>query len=135
MVEIEWALGVFTMMAAMAAIIGGGIGVRLMHIDGEYKRVIDKLDQESSDTRIMDKDESYWKKTRDLSNIREKQADNRRGIRNDAICIIIILLVGLITSLGLSPNLSVSAIVTFITFLTAMITFSYHAQNVAGKFN
>ena len=39
-VVMEWAIGIITLMAVMAAIISGGMGIRLMYIDTEYGRLI-----------------------------------------------------------------------------------------------
>ena len=55
---------------------------------------------------------------------------NKRGVLVDGICMVVILVVGLATTLGFSSSLLVSAVVSFMCFLSAVGTFHYHAQNV-----
>ena len=149
MATAEWELGIFTMMAVMAAIIGGGTGVRLVYIDEGYRRIINSMVRELRPTgstrrrvrspagmhvrktpRTGISHERRLKREEALSDMRGKRDANRRGVVADGIWMVAILVVGLVTALGFSPDLLASVAVALICLLSAVVSFQYHAQNV-----
>lgn len=141
-----WPLGIFAMMAVMTAIIAGSTGIRLLFIDGEYRRIIDSMikdykalqdGDENSSAGASARRRAGWQRRISheaaLSDVRGKREHNRRGVSIDGFCIAIILGVGFVTALGLSPSLPTSVAVSAIFFLSTMIPFYYHAQNVLKK--
>ena len=144
----EWVVGTITLMAVMAAITSGGMGVRLLYIDMEYGRLIRSeseriegaIGQRGSDGYVSgppmnDRPETptYERRLPDkkaLSDLYAKRDSNRSGVTFDGICIIIILVDGLITALGFSPSLLISAAVTFTFFLEAVVLLQYHMRTV-----
>ena len=148
----EWVLGIFTVMAVMAAIVGGVTGVRLMYIDKEYKEIIASLDtggghvsqmhrHERSPTGSLPTNDLDPNSQRDrrmkheevLTDILGKREGNRRGVVVDGVCMGIILSVALATALGFSPSLLASVAIASTSFAGAMVTFYYHALNVSGE--
>ena len=149
-VVMEPAIGVFAVIAVMAGIIAGGIGLRLVHIDSKYKHAIDVMKRErpatkdslrngepSTDKPAKDVPEvdgrSQYDLHRELSDMRGKMEANKRGVLVDGICMIMILVAGMATALGFSPSLLVSAVVSFTCFLSVAVPFHYHAQDVLGE--
>ena len=137
----EWVVGTFTLMAVMAAITSGGMGIRLLYIDMEYGRLIRSESERISEqraskgpasepitkehTRIVAPKQRLPDR-RALSDLYAKRNANRSGVTFDGICMITILAVGLITALGFSSSLYISAIVTFIFFINAVVLLQYH---------
>ena len=137
------------MMAVMAAIIGGGTGVRLVYIDEGYRRIINSMVRElrtvgskrrrvkspasmqtGGTLRTVRPHEWRLKREEALSDMRGKREANRRGVIADGIWMVAILVVGLVTALGFSPDLLASVAVALICLLSAAVSFQYHAQNV-----
>ena len=146
----ELAIGVFAVIAVMAGIIAGGIGLRLMHIDSKYKHAVDAMTREwpatkdslrngepSTDRPAKDVPEvdgrSQRDRRRELSDVSGKMEANKRGVLVDGICMIMILVAGTATALGFSPSLLVSAVVSFTCFLSVAVPFHYRAQDVLGE--
>ena len=126
-------------MAVMAAIISGGMGVRLLYIDMEYGRLIrlESERMEEASTRHMsgppgkDQPEIHADKRhppdrKALSDLYVKRDSNRSGIKIDGVCIIVILVTGLATAPGFSPSLFISTAIAFIFFLEAVVLLQYH---------
>lgn len=144
----EWVLGLFTTMAVMAAIISGGTGVRLMYIDGEYRKIISAVEKQREESATQGTGEQPKTKPsaadaaksapyrqrltyeEDISDLHGKRDANRRGVVSDGICVVLILIIGLTTALGFSQSPIIPAILAFTFFLTAMIPFYYHARTV-----
>ena len=148
----EWTLGIFTIMAVMAAIIGGGTGVRVMHIDVEYRKKIDSIKKQKSEAirihgydrmpiGILSENKTTTDNLRDqdmkheenLSDIYGKQDRNRKGVMVDGSCMGIILTVALVTALDFSPSLLASVIIVIMSFVVATIPFYSHLRNVMGR--
>ena len=146
----EWVIGVFTVMAVMAAIIGGMTGIRLMYIDMEYKKMILNFErrretpthiwkQKRSPTGLLPKNgsaqdgrrERRKRYERELSDIRTKRDANRLNVIIDGICIGIILFIALRMALGFSSSLLISVVWASTFFVVATVTFYYHALNVS----
>ena len=148
-VELELAIGIFAVIATMAVIIAGGIGLRLMHIDKEYRSVADRIKtrpttDDAPRSAVMSAGEhvagapkvatrSQHDIHMELSDVRGKIEANRRGVLVDGICMFMILVVGLTTALNFSPGLHVSAALSVTCFLSAAVPFHYHAQNILGE--
>ena len=114
----EWIVGTITLVAVMAAITSGGMGVRLLYIDMEYGRLIrsesERIEGASvghvsgppvrgrSEARIHERHPPGRKA---LSDLYMKRDSNRSGVMFDGVCIIAILVAGLATALGFSPIL------------------------------
>ena len=140
----EWPLGIFTVMAVMAAIVGGGTGIRLIYIDMQYKKNLDlkvrslkdlmqkyqtSSNKSAKNQNNMDHLYRLLKNIKIVSNIRGQLDDNRHGVVIDGSCIIAILFTALVTALGFSPSMLASVTVAFMFFIIAMISFYYHAHN------
>ena len=120
----EWPIGIFSMMAIMAGLIGGTIGIRMIYIDDGYRKIIAhvvKKQETDNITRDNIKEES------DLTNSRDS---NRHGTTFDAFCMIGIIFVGMTTSLGIISDLLTSSIISGLLFVTSTIHFQHHAQKV-----
>ena len=89
-------IGLFAIIAIMAGIVAGGIGLRLMRIDEEYKRVIDNMvkDWETMEGVGNDKQTTSTPQTvanyqHDkyvaLAKVRGRREANRRGVLVDGI--------------------------------------------------
>lgn len=127
----EWHLGIFTLMAVMIAIIGGGTGIRLMYVDVEYRKIIKStmyLLDEKSKTKMSTELRVYNQEK--LANMRGKWNRNRYGVRVDGACIFLILFVGFTTALGHIPNMTASILIAMMVFGISMVPFYYHVQNV-----
>lgn len=144
----EWAIGIITLMAVMAAIISGGMGIRLMYIDTEYGRLIRSERESQTSAGIQSgADETTPKPGADgqpepdtrrqilqdrktLSDLYVKRESNRRGVLFDGACVVAILVDGFATALGASPSLHISAAVAFMFFSEALVLLHYHVQAV-----
>ena len=145
----EWTLGIFTIMAVMAAIVGGGTGVRVMHIDVEYRKKIDSIKNQINKTASISRYErmpidmlpeskiatdnqrqQHMKYAENLSDMRGKQDRNRKGVMVDGFCMGIILIAALVTALDFSPSLLASVIIVVISFVVATVPFYSHLRNV-----
>lgn len=139
-----WPLGLFAIMTVMTAIIAGSTGIRMLFIDGKYGSIVDSMADRvkekgsqghgaAQDNSGADRMIKWWEQHRlqeKLSDVRSKREANRRGVNMDGFCIIAILGVGFGTALGISPSLYASVAVATILFLSTMIPFYHHAQNV-----
>ena len=123
--SMEWPIGVFSMMAVMAGLIGGTIGIRMIYLDGGYKKIIEQIVAKQKDENITST--SRIKEQTDLKNNRD---NNRRGVVFDALCMMGIIVTGLITALGIISDLPTSAVMTGLLFLMSTIHFQHHARNV-----
>ena len=130
----EWHLGIFTLMAVMAAIIGGGTGIRMMYVDGEYRKMIKsrrRLQLKSVKTKVDMKQRA--RNAQALADVQGKRNANRRGVLMDGFCIFSILIIGFWAAFGDIKNLSVSIVVVMMLFMMTMVPFYYHAQNVLKR--
>ena len=118
----ELFLGVFAMMAVMSAILGGTIGVRMMYINSEYLRIIQHMQEKPH--QIDAPKDTY------IEQLRTNVADNQLGIILDGLCVVGIISLGLVASLGTFDDLSTPVSLAFILFLTSTVLFQYHARNV-----
>lgn len=147
----EWVVGTITLMAAMAAITGGGMGIRLLYIDMEYRRIIRSKSKKTGVNEQRKHEGSISKSAmRDqpdivphklgvsandmLLDLCAKKNSNRRGVIFDSFCVIIILADGLVTALGYSSNLTISVMVAFAFFLGALTTLQYHGGSCCGNY-
>lgn len=143
-----WPLGLIALMAVMIAVIAGSTGIRMLFIDGEYKKIIQSMEENSATDTSQDSEEpaddssgesragganrgrSRRSHTEDLLDMRDRRASNRRDVNKDGFSIGGILVVGFATALGLIQSLYVSAALAAIFFSSAMIPFYSHAQTV-----
>ncbi|MCE2499065.1 MAG: hypothetical protein J4F28_08825 [Nitrosopumilaceae archaeon] len=143
-----WPLGLFALMAVMIAVIAGSTGIRMLFIDGEYRKIIDSMQENSATGASQDSEEpaddscdksrarrtNRWmmrrSHTEDLLDMRGRRASNRGNVNKDGLYIGGILIVGFATALGLIQSLYVSAALVAIFFSSAMIPFYSHAQTV-----
>ena len=107
----EWVVGTITLMAVMAAITSGGMGIRLLYIDAEYGQLIHSKSERiegasaghvsgppvksSPETRTH---ERHPPDTKALSDLYVKRDSNRSSVMFDGVCIIAILVAGLATA-------------------------------------
>lgn len=143
----EWAIGIITLMAVMAAIISGGMGVRLMYIDTEYGRLIrsarDAHDAsarggkdepvpkpEASGQSDVDTRRRLLEARKALLDLYTKREFNRRGVPFDGACVIVILVDGFVTALGISPSLLISTALAFMVFGNALVLLQYHVRTI-----
>lgn len=139
----EWVVGTITLIAVMAAITSGGMGIRLLYIDTEYGRIIrsesERITSASavrvSDPSVKDRPKIHTREQRPpdrkaLSDLYVKRNSNRSSIMFDGVCIIAILVAGLATALGFSPSPIMSAAVAFVFFLEAVVLLQYHVRMV-----
>ena len=131
----EWVVGTFTLIAVMAAITSGGMGIRLLYIDTEYDRLIrsenERLRAARGDGGPVSQPKTVARKQRlpDRTVLLGLHA-KKSGVVFDGICMIGILADGLVTVLGLSPSLDMSAIAAFVLFLDAVVLLQYHVRVV-----
>ena len=150
MIDVGMSIGVFAIISGLMVIVAGGIVLRLLYVDSEYKKRIDVIDEErdsptrSTQTAQGNSGQSTGDSTNnahekrsgslsntymELGNIRGKMEANRHGIIIDGICMVMICIVGFATALGYSPNLLVSAVVAFACFLCAIIPLQYYIRS------
>lgn len=144
----EWAIGIITLMAVMAAIISGGMGVRLMYIDTEYGRLIRSARDAQDDASArggkgepvpkpgasgqpdVDTRRRLLEGRKALLDLYTKREFNRRGVPFDGACVIVILVDGFVTALGISPSLLISTALAFMVFGNALVLLQYHVRTV-----
>ena len=121
----EWPIGVFSMMAVMAGLIGGTIGIRMIYIDDGYRKIIEQVTKKQEAGNATPN--SRAEEQADMTNGRD---NNRRGILFDALCMMGIILAGLITALGIISDLPMSATIAGLLFIMSTIHFQHHARKV-----
>ncbi|MXZ93320.1 MAG: hypothetical protein F4245_06405 [Cenarchaeum sp. SB0678_bin_8] len=143
-------IGVFAIISGLMVIVAGGIVLRLLYVDSEYRKRINVIDEEpgtithSAQTAQGNSGQSTGdsaNNTREkgsgslsntymaLGNIKGKMEANRHGIIIDGICMVMICIVGFATALGYSPDLLVSAVVAFACFLCAIMPLQYYIRS------
>ena len=142
-----WPLGLFTLMAVMIMVIAGSTGIRMLFIDGEYRKIIRSMERSGTgasqdseapagdtydepQTGRANRRRGLRSHAEDLLDMRGRHASNRRNVSKDGFSIACILVVGFATALGLIQSLYVSAALAAIFFSSAMIPFYSHAQTV-----
>ena len=144
----EWVVGTITLLAVMAAIVSGGMGVRLMYIDTEYSQLI-RSERGSYVGASMrggaDKPapkppaggqtgtgarRRLLGRRKALLDLYAKRDSNRRGVPIDGACVIVILVDGFVTALGISPSLLISVAVAFMVFGNALVLLQHHVRTV-----
>ena len=142
-------LGLIALMAVMIAVIAGSTGIRILFIDGEYRKIIQSLMKNSAaepssdsrkhadgtqDNKPREGHADRWRAgAENLLDMRNRRASNQRNVSRDGFSIGGILVVGFATTLGLIQSLHVSAALAAIFFSTAMIPFYIHARTVLGR--
>lgn len=121
----EWPIGVFSMMAVMAGLIGGTIGVRMIYVDDGYRKIIAQVIKKRKSDNITPN--NCAEEQADLTNSKDS---NRRGIIFDAFCMGGIIFVGLITALSIISDLQISATISGLLFIMSTIHFQHHARKV-----
>lgn len=154
MIDVGMSIGVFAIISGLMVIVAGGIVLRLLYVDSEYRKRIDVIDEERDKERNApahstqpaqgnsgqstggSTNNAHEKRSGSLSNtymelgnIRGKMEANRHGIIIDGICMVMICIVGFATALGYSPDLLVSAVVAFACFLCAIIPLQYYIRS------
>ena len=149
-IDVGTSIGVFAIISALMVIVAGGIVLRLLYVDGEYRTRIRTIDVKGGNTDHSAQtahgnsgrstgdstNNAHEKRSGSLSNtymelgsIRGKMEANRHGIIIDGICMVMICIVGFATALGYSPDLLVSAVVAFACFLCAIIPLQYYIRS------
>ncbi|MXY61013.1 MAG: hypothetical protein F4Y82_02715 [Cenarchaeum sp. SB0665_bin_23] len=142
-------IGVFAIISGLMVIVAGGIVLRLLYVDNEYRKRIDVIDKElgtithstqtaqdnngqstgDSANNAHEKGSGSLSNTyMELGNIRGKIEANRHGIIIDGICMVMICIIGFATALRYSPDLLVSAVVAFACFLCAIMPLQYYIR-------
>ena len=113
------------MMAVMAGIVGGTIGIRMIYVDEGYRKIIERIKDQKMNESLSDG------LNEELANMTNNKDDNRRGIIMDGIIMGGIILVEFITALGIIPNLTVSVIIASFLFIISTLHFQHHARKVS----
>ena len=121
----EWPIGVFSMMAVMAGLIGGTIGIRMIYVDDGYRKIIAQVIKKRKSDNITPN--NCAEEQADLTNNKDS---NQRGIIFDAFCMSGIIFVGLITALSIISDLRISVILSGLLFIMSTIHFQHHARKV-----
>ncbi len=143
-------IGVFAIISGLMVIVAGGTVLRLLYVDEEYRTRNRTIDVKWDDTdhsaqtahgnsgqstgdsanNAHEKGSGSLSNTyMELGNIRGKIEANRNGIIIDGICMVMICIIGFATALEYSPDLRVSAVISFACFLCAIIPLQYHIRN------
>lgn len=142
-------IGMFAVISGLIAIIAGGIVLRLLYVDREYRKLISTMDDARAygagrsgraprwrGGRLVGESAFNVQTTRPRPNASMERADvhgkkvsNGRGALVDGTCMTAICVVGFATALEYSPGLFVSAAVSFASFLCAVVPLHYHIRN------
>lgn len=142
-IGIEWSDGVFSMLTIMAGLIMLTSGARLVYVDAQYEKIIDKhrdnvdsMDSELGKKKDKDEEKAFLIESMNqrnlLSAMEDKREDNRRnGILWDVIGISGIIIFGFLTAsgifddvapmIGLSAVFAVATVVHFLRHLRIVI--------------
>lgn len=149
---LDFSFGVFALMTVMIVVIAGSTGIRMLFIDGEYRRIIRSMNNdlatttapnsvdptgstrdESPTAGLTNRRHSQSSRAKDLLNMLDRRADNRKDVNKDGFSIGGILVVGFATALEFISSLYVSTALVAIFFASAMIPFYSHAQTILGR--
>lgn len=118
-------MGLFPMMAVMAAATGASIGIRMVYIDREYRQAIESL---SDKARVGLGASGALVRRRE--GLRRSQDYNGIGVIVDGACAAIIIIFGVAAAFGIFPSLHFPAIVAGMLFVTSTVFFQHHARSV-----
>ena len=142
----EWFFGIFPMMTIMAGLIGAIMGVRLVHIDKEYKQIINQYEKHIVEIEnqladnTQDNDMGYLiVELKDQHGVVVKtkadREDNRRnGIVIDIISLAGIITLGLVAVFGTFDGILIMMVALSVALFAAPVFyFLHHVMNVTGK--
>ena len=121
----EWPIGVFSMMAVMAGLVGGTIGIRMIYVDDGYRKIIEQVAKKQKTDSVTPNS-----RVEEQANLTNGRDSNRHGIIFDALCMAGIILAGLTTALGVISDLPISATIAGLLFVMSTIHFQHHARKV-----
>ncbi len=136
---VEWAFGVFTIMAIMATLIGGMLALRFVYINAAYTRAIDRYKtimeegmergDVKDETKISEHILSYRETIGNYKNRRENNV--HQGAIIDIVTITQILIVGSLAALGVfATNVEMLILLLFLIFSISAIHFTINLNTL-----
>ena len=148
--EVEWSDGIFSMLTIMAGLVILTSGARLVYVDAQYEKIIDKHKDDIGDIEKdivkelnegdgvpgTTKDDTYL--TNELANQRallynteDRRDDNRRtGVVSDVIGVSGIIIFGFIASSGIFDDVAPMIVLSSVFVVAPVVHFLRHLRIV-----